>query len=174
MTPAGIEPATFQFVAQRLNHCATAVHRPPSSNWSNECVELHLHRHMSSWRHNQAQCHSPNPEVRRNNERKILPTSQWTQSASITKGNRSVSFGDKITVNYIMFSFGYFPGVSILYVDVSEHSICSIFIGRCLPMKMEQIVFRNVGIYNSYAGELPKRKHNIFRTRRKFGIKNRC
>ena len=30
-----------------------------------------------------------------------------------------------------------------------------------LPMKMEQIVFRNVGIYNSDAGELPKRKHNI-------------
>jgi len=28
MTPAGIEPATFRFVAQHLNHCATAV---PSS-----------------------------------------------------------------------------------------------------------------------------------------------
>ena len=27
MTPSGIESATFQFVAQRLNHCATAV--PP-------------------------------------------------------------------------------------------------------------------------------------------------
>ena len=25
MTPAGIEPATFRFVAQYLNHCATAV-----------------------------------------------------------------------------------------------------------------------------------------------------
>ena len=25
LTPAGIEPATFQFVAQHLNHCATAV-----------------------------------------------------------------------------------------------------------------------------------------------------
>jgi len=32
-------------------------------------------------------------------------------------------------------------------------------------------VFRNVDIYNSDAGELPKRKHNIFRTRRKFEIK---
>ena len=32
-------------------------------------------------------------------------------------------------------------------------------------------VFRNVGIYISDAGELPKRKHNIFRTRRKFEIK---
>jgi hypothetical protein len=39
-------------------------------------------------------------------------------------------------------------------------------------MKMEQIVSRNVGIYNSDAGELPKRKHNIFRTRQKFEIKN--
>ena len=25
MTPSGSEPATFRFVAQRLNHCATAV-----------------------------------------------------------------------------------------------------------------------------------------------------
>ena len=25
MTPSGIEPATFQFVAQYLNHCANAV-----------------------------------------------------------------------------------------------------------------------------------------------------
>jgi len=28
MTPAGIEPATFRFVTQALNHCATAV--PPA------------------------------------------------------------------------------------------------------------------------------------------------
>jgi len=27
MTPAGIEPATFRFVAQHLKHCATAVPR---------------------------------------------------------------------------------------------------------------------------------------------------
>ena len=32
-------------------------------------------------------------------------------------------------------------------------------------------VFRNVGIHNSDAGELPKRKHNIFRTGRKLEIK---
>jgi len=25
LTPAGIQPATFRFVAQHLNHCATAV-----------------------------------------------------------------------------------------------------------------------------------------------------
>jgi len=25
MTPAGIEAATFRFVAERLNHCATAA-----------------------------------------------------------------------------------------------------------------------------------------------------
>jgi len=28
MTPAWIEPATFRFVAQHLNHCATAVPYP--------------------------------------------------------------------------------------------------------------------------------------------------
>jgi len=29
LTPAGIEPATFRFVAQHLNHCATAVRSGP-------------------------------------------------------------------------------------------------------------------------------------------------
>jgi len=29
LTPAGIEPATFQFVAEHLNHCPTVV--PPQS-----------------------------------------------------------------------------------------------------------------------------------------------
>ena len=27
MTPAGMEPPTFWFVAQQLNHCATAVNK---------------------------------------------------------------------------------------------------------------------------------------------------
>ena len=36
MTPSGIEPATFQFVAQHLNHCATTV-----PNW-NEYQEYFL------------------------------------------------------------------------------------------------------------------------------------
>jgi hypothetical protein len=35
MTPAGIEPETFRFVAQHLNHCATAV--PPK-----DCMEIYL------------------------------------------------------------------------------------------------------------------------------------
>ena len=33
MTPSGIEPATFRFVAQRLNYCATAM---PS--WDTEYI----------------------------------------------------------------------------------------------------------------------------------------
>ena len=36
MTPSGNEPATFRFVAQHLNHCATAVPRTPRQldrNW---------------------------------------------------------------------------------------------------------------------------------------------
>ena len=31
MTPAGIEPVTFRFVAQHLNHCATAVPDMPAT-----------------------------------------------------------------------------------------------------------------------------------------------
>jgi hypothetical protein len=36
------------------------------------------------------------------------------------------------------------------------------------PMKMEQTVFRNVGVYNKDAGESPTRKDITFRTRRQF------
>ena len=38
MTQAGIEPATFRFVAQHLNHCATAV-PPPHTH-------THTHTHI--------------------------------------------------------------------------------------------------------------------------------
>ena len=43
MTPSGIEPATFRFVAQHLNHCATAV--PPINRQHHQlygCVWLSL------------------------------------------------------------------------------------------------------------------------------------
>ena len=36
MTPGGIEPATFRFVAQHLNHCATAV------------PAVHMEQHITS------------------------------------------------------------------------------------------------------------------------------
>jgi len=32
MTPAGIEPVTFRFIAQHLNHCATMIPRILDSN----------------------------------------------------------------------------------------------------------------------------------------------
>jgi len=41
LTPAGIKPATYRFVAQHLNHCATAV---PAFNevgvTNNQCVTI--------------------------------------------------------------------------------------------------------------------------------------
>ena len=52
-----------------------------------------------------------------------------------------------------MYSFGYFPGVWLLYADVSEHSISSIFIGwlwsilHIQPMKMEQIECSETSAY---------------------------
>jgi len=43
LTPAGIEPATFRFVAQHLNHCATAVPTRSSiialAHWYNKRVK---------------------------------------------------------------------------------------------------------------------------------------
>jgi hypothetical protein len=42
-------------------------------------------------------------------------------------------------------------------VPVTEHSFYAY-----LPMKMKQTVFRNGGISNSDAGELPRRKHTTY------------
>jgi len=41
-----------------------------------------------------------------------------------------------------------------------------------LPAYEDGTVFRNIGIYNSDAGELPRRKHETFRTWWKFEIRN--
>ena len=45
LTPAGIEPATFRFVAQHLNHCATAV---PSVNTLQENIQTILYTELES------------------------------------------------------------------------------------------------------------------------------
>ena len=54
-------------------------------------------------------------------------------------------------------------------------SVPSSQVGRCIHTAYEDgtdRVFRNVGIKNSNARELPRRKHTTFRTQRKFEIKN--
>ena len=69
-----------------------------------------------------------------------------------------------------MYSFGYFPGDWLLHSDVSEHSICSIFIGwiwsmkyemnfilHIQPMKMEQIECSETSAHNNQSpGKYPK------------------
>ena len=49
LTPAGIEPATFRFVAQHLNHCATAARRGPDVSRKlrfPDFVHVHVHVHV--------------------------------------------------------------------------------------------------------------------------------
>ena len=47
LTPAGIEPATFRFVVQHLNHCATAV-PPLTHNLSNiEAEEIMKYENLA-------------------------------------------------------------------------------------------------------------------------------
>jgi len=47
MTPAGIEPATFRFVAQHLNHCATAI--PEWPRGFQEVKVPRLHDNSTGW-----------------------------------------------------------------------------------------------------------------------------
>jgi len=48
LTPAAIEPATFRFVEQHLNHCATAVSNQESEMYKQtmaaEYIPLYIHR----------------------------------------------------------------------------------------------------------------------------------
>ena len=54
MTPAGIEPATFRFVAKHLNHCATAVQcvgwteeKSPNVILQYSCASEQIHKHTA-------------------------------------------------------------------------------------------------------------------------------
>jgi hypothetical protein len=68
-------------------------------------------------------------------------------------------------VQKIVCLFWVIPRQLIYIGNVSEHSICSIFIGRRFePFAYEDEtdrVFRNVGKYKSDAGESPKRRHTM-------------
>jgi len=46
LTPAGIEPATLRFVAQHLNHCATAV--PLDVCAVHFCIIYYLHQQLQN------------------------------------------------------------------------------------------------------------------------------
>ena len=43
--------------------------------------------------------------------------------------NKFLDFKLSLCFESCMYSFGYFPGVRLWFAYVSEHSICSIFIG---------------------------------------------
>jgi hypothetical protein len=62
----------------------------------------------------------------------------------------------------ILFS-GYFPGVWILWADVSEHYICSIFIGVAIELELDP---HNI---NREGGHLSANRGNLFYTRLKKG-----
>jgi len=47
MSPSGIEPATFRFVAQHLNHCATAVNAV-NIEWKIQKRIMYLNRFLLS------------------------------------------------------------------------------------------------------------------------------
>ena len=47
MTPSGIEPATFRFVAQHLNHCTTAVHNRARYRFNFSAIKPKLPRLIS-------------------------------------------------------------------------------------------------------------------------------
>jgi len=62
LTPAGIEPATFRFVAQHLKHCATAV---PSSGGTFRFLEKqgHFLQHVKPWIFTHCPLHPNSPLV---------------------------------------------------------------------------------------------------------------
>ena len=77
---------------------------------------------------------------------------------------------------FCIFSFGYFPGVKLQLADVSEPCISSIFKGWVYTVHPAfedgtDTGFRNVGQLQFDAGEVPKRKYTIFKSRRKSEIK---
>ena len=73
-------------------------------------------------------------------ERGVRPRGHWDRPGAFTaKLYRRQYITQYAIINFklplcsecCLFSFGWFPGVCFIYADVSEHSICSIFKGRC-------------------------------------------
>jgi hypothetical protein len=59
MTPSGIEPATFRFVAQYFNHCATTISGPPSHIYISvacHCLFVKFPQFLCFWSHSPV-CH---------------------------------------------------------------------------------------------------------------------
>ena len=77
-------------------------------------------------------------------------------------GRRDLTLDFKLSPRFesIMYSFGCFPGVWLLYANVSEPSVGSIFKGWKMELEDgNDRGFRNVGKPQSDAGEIPKRIH---------------
>jgi len=85
------------------------------------------------------------------------------------KFSTALSIFSVIPQSAVCFLLGNSPA-SEFYIPTFRNT--SIFICGYLSAYKYGTVLRNVGIQNSDAGELPRRKHTTFRTRRKFEIKN--
>jgi len=70
-------------------------------------------------------------------------------------------------------SFGWFPGVWILYADALEHCVCSIFVGSSRPpMKMEQTECSETSAYKIQTpGDHPKER--IWHSKHRESLKSR-
>ena len=117
---------------------------------------------------------------------KILDTRTitWYQQVSVYTGLYEMIVGVLTTYIILYVFFWVFPR-RLIVVCRRFGTLCQFHLHR-LDMKCEVIlrtsypayedgtdgVFRNVGIEQSDAGEIPKRIHTRFKTRRKFEIKN--
>jgi len=121
MTPTGIELATYRFVAQHLNHCATAV---PSS-FPDSVSKFSLHHHIDSRTHGTR------------NENCLNEDDQWRPSLVKFKGRRRVSSPVHIFTSQRLFGAGknlnlklhnFVPNVcfvlqTVLYIKVLKHEL---------------------------------------------------
>ena len=65
-------------------------------------------------------------------------------------------------IHIMLFVFFWVIPRRLIYICRRFGTLYLFHLHRHLPLKMEQIVFRNVGIYKSDAGESPKRKQTTF------------
>jgi len=82
VTSSGIEPATFWIVAQRLNHCATAVTQIYNiRNSQNTHTHTHTHTH-TKWKHKQQPLVKTTETVSNNHKYKHI-----TEKVIVQNGN---------------------------------------------------------------------------------------
>jgi hypothetical protein len=113
MTPLGIDPATFRFVAQCFNHCATAC--PHNQTWSKKIPNLRTRSWVNTML---TQCRR---YAERGESPVILVTTAATKSWRSCKKHESVTLHYSLSTGRHLFGISFITSLKVKFTHNSNH-----------------------------------------------------